>query len=85
MQWWQQKPGWQNIIFRPFFPKAAPDAGAEILTIRGKAASFWNRQGESITWRITVPAGCTGTVYLPGQTEPVQVSGGSHLFTWQEA
>ncbi len=80
----EQNPGWQNIIFRPYFPHEAPDAGAEILTIHGKAASFWERQDGMMTWRVTVPAGCTGTVYLPDQAEPVQVQSGSHQFSWQE-
>lgn len=80
----EQKPGWQNIIFRPYFPHEAPDAGAEILTIHGKAASFWERQDGTMTWQVTVPAGCTGTVYLPDQAEPVQVQSGTHVFTWQE-
>lgn len=80
----EQKPGWQNIVFRPCFPCQAPDAGAEIRTVRGKAASFWTRNAGTITWQITVPAGCTGTVYLPGQEAPVQVHSGSHQFVWQE-
>ena len=80
----EAQPGWQNIVFKPSFPKEAPDAGAEIQTIRGKVASRWVRKDGQITWNITVPAGSTGTVYLPHQAEPVQVEGGSHCFTWQE-
>ena len=78
------KPGWQNIVFRPSFPREAPDAGAEIQTVRGRAASFWRREEGGIVWEITVPAGCTGTVYLPGREAPLQVQGGSHRFAWQE-
>ena len=79
----EEHPGWQNIIFRPSFPQNAPDAGAEIETIRGKVGSRWVRQNGQIDWQITIPAGCTGTVELPGQP-PRQVGSGQHRFIWPE-
>ena len=79
----EEQPGWQNILFRPAVPKDAPDAGAELHTIRGTVASRWTQKDGCIHWEVTVPAGCTGTVYLPGKAEPVTVDGGVHRFAWQ--
>jgi len=78
----ESAPGWQNIIFRPSFPAEAPDAGAELHTVRGTIGSHWVRKDGHITWEITIPAGCTGTVYLPGKEFPVIVSSGKHSYTW---
>lgn len=75
-------PGWRNIIFRPSFPKEAPDAGAELHTVRGTVSSRWARRDGEIHWEITVPAGCTGMVYLPGKEFPLVVSSGKHEYTW---
>lgn len=79
-----KQPGWKNIIFRPSFPKEAPDAGAEISTVRGKISSRWTRADGEIRWEIAVPFGSTGTVYLPGKSAPVCVEGGVHRFLWKE-
>ena len=78
----EANPGWQNILFRPSFPAAAPDAGATLHTIRGMVASRWVRHDGRIDWEITVPAGCTGTVFLPGREQPEQVGSGVHRFSW---
>jgi len=79
----EAQPGWQNVIFRPAIPRNAADAAAEMHTIRGTVASRWTQQCGRVTWEITVPAGCSGTVYLPGAAQPLQVKGGVHHFTWQ--
>lgn len=78
----EEKPGWQNILFRPSFPVHAPDAGAELETVRGIVASRWVRRNGRIDWEITVPAGCTGTVFLPGRERPETVGAGVHRFGW---
>lgn len=80
----EKNPGWRNIIFRPCIPKEAPDVCAELQTVRGRVASCWQRKDGRILWEITVPAGCTGTVHLPEQKEPVRVTGGVHRFEWPE-
>ena len=77
----ETRPGWQNILFRPSFPSNAPDASACLHTIRGPVESSWKREGDHIHWHVTVPAGCTGTVYLPGRETPLQVPSGTHRFT----
>ncbi len=81
----EEKPGWQNIIFRPCIPAKAPDAGAELQTIRGPVSSRWARKTGRVEWEISVPAGCTGTVHLPGQEQPLLVDSGVHRFIWPEA
>ena len=75
-------PGWRSIIFRPSFPADAPDAGAQLQTVRGTVSSRWERKDGRIHWEIAVPAGCTAAVYLPGKDEPLTVGSGKHCFDW---
>ncbi len=77
----EEQPGWRNIIFQPVLPADAPDAYASLMTIHGKVSCKWQRQENGITMDVMVPAGCTGTVYLPGQTVPVSVGAGQHHFS----
>jgi alpha-L-rhamnosidase len=77
-------PGWRNIVFKPCIPKEAPDAYAELQTVRGRVASRWQKKDGSIEWEITVPSGCTGTVWLPKQDKPAKVGSGVHRFEWAE-
>lgn len=78
----EEKPGWQNILFRPVIPGDAPDASAELQTIRGTVASRWTQQDGRVEWEVTVPAGATGTVYVPGREQPETVGAGVHRFCW---
>lgn len=78
----EQQPGWQHIVFKPCIPRNAPDAGAEVETVRGKVASCWRRTENRVEWDITIPARCTGTVWLPNEDQPVQVGSGVHHFDW---
>ena len=75
-------PGWRNIIFRPSIPANAPDASAQLRTVRGVVGSRWTRRAGRVHWEIAVPAGCTATVYLPGRDAPLAVSSGKHCFDW---
>lgn len=80
----ETNPGFGNIIFRPVFPKKAPDAGAQIATVRGKVSSRWIRKDNRIHLKITVPPGSTAAVYLPKALSPKTVQSGEHEFSWQE-
>jgi len=78
----ENAPGWRNIIFRPAFPAGAPDAGATLQTVRGTVSSRWTQKDGHVHWEITVPAGCTAAVYLPGKDVPLAVGSGRHCFDW---
>lgn len=51
-------------------------------TVRGVVSSRWERREGQIVWEIVIPAGCTGTVYLPGKESSVTVESGTHTYSW---
>lgn len=77
----EKKPGWKNIIFKPHVPQNAEQAKAVVKTVRGTVSSSWERNGCTVIYKVTVPACCTGTVWLPGKDKPVHVKSGCHTWT----
>ena len=78
----ENRPGFKNIIFRPAFPKEAPGAAAQIETASGKVESRWMRKDGGIDWQITIPAGASGDIYIPGHDTPVHAQSGIHHFSF---
>lgn len=83
----EKKPGYANVILKPVIPAEAESAGAEIQTVRGKVSSRWHKEEGEIVWEISVPSGCTASVYLPGEQNwnepkqtPVVVGAGDHTY-----
>lgn len=77
----EKSPGWKNIIFKPHMPEKAERIKAHVKTIRGTVSSGWERMGEKCIYKIFVPAGSTGTVWLPGRDKPLRVKSGCHTWT----
>ncbi len=77
----EKSPGWKNIIFKPHMPEKAERIKANVKTIRGTVSSGWERMGEKLIYKIFVPAGSTGTVWLPGRDKPLHVKSGCHTWT----
>ena len=73
----ESKPGFANVIFKPYLPEALPWVRAELETSRGTIVSEWEHDGAAATLRVTVPANSTGTVYIPGSDpEAITEDGG---------
>lgn len=77
----EKSPGWKNIIFKPFMPEKEVRLKASVKTIRGTVTSGWEKNGGRLIYKIFVPAGCTGTVWLPGRDKPLKVKSGCHTWT----
>ncbi len=58
--------GWQTFQVRPWLLGDLGHASHAIDTIRGRAASRWSRSGDQLELDVTVPAGATATVSVPG-------------------
>ena len=54
-------------------------AAMVLCSKRSRITSAWEREGEKITHRFTVPAGTRALIRLPGQEEK-EVGGGSYEF-----
>lgn len=77
----EKNPGWKNIIFKPHVPEKAVRIKAGVKTVRGNVTSSWEKNDGKLIFRICVPSGCTGTVWLPGREKPVHVKSGCHIWT----
>ena len=61
----ENKPGFENVILRPIVPFNAQNAGASLETVRGKIESFWEKNGNVLTWKISVPLSSSAVCYIP--------------------
>lgn len=79
----EDKPGFSNIVFRPHFLDSLQWAKASYGSVKGDVAASWTRNGENVTYTVTVPDNCTGKIVIDGQTS-VAVASGTHLYTFQD-
>lgn len=71
------QPGYKHIILRPYMLGDLTHAEAEVLTVRGKAASSWRIAEGELRIKATIPAGSTATVWVPGENaDQIRESGG---------
>ena len=57
--------GFKKIWMEPVFPEKLGYVKASYESPYGTIASFWKREGDKLTWHITVPSNATATVKLP--------------------
>lgn len=72
--------GENHFIIAPLPGGPLTHAGASYRSPYGKVESRWEREGEKITYTVTVPANCTAEVQLPGR-EPETVAAGTRTYT----
>jgi alpha-L-rhamnosidase len=72
-------PGYSHVVIAPE-PGELEWARAVYRSVRGPIASAWRRSGETVELDVSIPAGVTATVHVPGAS-PVEVGPGSHRFT----
>ncbi len=73
-------PGFRHIRITPHFVKELDWAKGEYHSVRGRIASEWKREGDTITLTVTIPADCSADIVVGDQTETV--SAGTHTFTY---
>lgn len=83
------QPGFKNIIIRPSFVEDLQWARGEYESVYGPVVSGWERDGEQVTLSLEVPVNSTATVKIPrgyqlspGNDQDVNISSGSHSFTF---
>lgn len=57
--------GFKKIWMEPVFPEKLSHVNASYNSPYGKIESNWQRNGDKLTWHITIPANTTATVKLP--------------------
>ena len=64
--------GYRHLIFAPAAVKEFQNMAGSMLTPQGRAAMHYEREGEYITFRITVPKDCTAILRWNGNEHPLQ-------------
>jgi len=59
--------GFKKIWLEPVFPEKLDHVKASYDSPYGTIASHWQRTGDQLTWKITIPANTTATVKLPSR------------------
>ena len=72
----EKSPGFRHILFQPHFVKGLDWVKAEYHSIKGLICSEWERSGNEILLKVTVPANTTATVKAEGQN--VELTAGEH-------
>ena len=58
-------PGFQNVIIKPAFVNGISRVNASFNSVGGLVASSWSLTNNQAALNVTVPAGATGSIYLP--------------------
>lgn len=72
----EKSPGFRHILFQPHFVKGLDWVKAEYHSIKGLICSEWERSGNEILLKVSVPANTTATVKAEGQN--VELTAGEH-------
>jgi len=56
-------PGFSHIIIRPYFAKKLDWVKGEYHSVNGLVRSEWERKGDKVILRVSIPANTTATVY----------------------
>jgi alpha-L-rhamnosidase len=72
--------GFKKILMEPAFPEKLSFVNAAYDSPYGKIVSSWKRDGDNLSWEITVPTNTTATVILPKRfgIKPEQNGDGIH-------
>jgi alpha-L-rhamnosidase len=61
----EQSAGFKNVILKPNFVAGLDQFEAKHIGPYGEIVSAWKRNAEVVTYKVTVPANSTATIYLP--------------------
>ncbi len=57
----------KKILMEPVFPEKLTHVNASYISPYGQIESKWKRNGDKLTWDITIPANTTATIKLPSK------------------
>lgn len=75
-----EEPGYKHMIVRPHPVGDLTFASYSTETSYGTAAVRWDRSGNELSLKVTVPEGCHASVWLPGSSEPVEAGPGTATY-----
>ena len=66
--------GFKKIILKPIFPKGLNFVKTSHNSPYGMIKSEWNRVGETLKWKVSIPANTTADIVLPESVE-IEING----------
>lgn len=75
-------PGFQHIVIAPHFVEGLNNASASYKSVRGEIRASWTKRGSKVVVELSIPCNTTATLMPNGSTERINVSAGSHTFTF---
>ena len=76
-----EEPGFRHILVRPYLAAKVGDVRYQTESPYGKVGAEVHHDSTSVRVKVTVPAGCHATVFVPGETAPHEVAQGTWTFT----
>ncbi len=74
-----KSPGFQHFVIKPAVVGDLTSARAKYRSIHGDIVSDWRIEGGTFKLSVTVPAGTTASVFVPGKPA-IEVASGTHFF-----
>ncbi|GHV50858.1 alpha-rhamnosidase [Bacteroidia bacterium] len=74
-----KKPGYQSFIIKPIIVPEVTFAEAAVESLYGSIESRWERNGNNVTLKVTVPPNSEATVYVPATGTKNLAEGGLSL------
>jgi alpha-L-rhamnosidase len=72
------KPGFKNIIMHPEPVGDLTWVNSSFQSLYGQITSNWKKENGLFTWKVTIPANTTATLYIPTK-DPGSVKEGDNL------
>ncbi|MEN8157932.1 MAG: family 78 glycoside hydrolase catalytic domain [Bacteroidota bacterium] len=76
----ENNPGFKYFTLKPYFAEGLNDFSVSHHGPYGEIVSAWEREGEELHYRVTIPPNSSATLYLPGG-EVHELKAGSYKFT----
>ncbi|MBR3372475.1 MAG: glycosyl hydrolase family 18, partial [Bacteroidaceae bacterium] len=73
-----REPGFRRIYLNPVPDRRLGHLRARYQSAAGPIRSAWHYKGDTWHWDITIPAGATATVTLPGDTISTRYTSGTY-------
>ncbi len=61
----ENNPGYKHFVIKPILTDSLSFAKATYQSLYGEIESHWKKEGEGLTFKVTIPANTTADVYVP--------------------
>lgn len=77
------KPGFEEVVVRPYMIEDLQYARASVDTMRGQVTSAWERQAGKVILHVSIPVNATGRIYVPKVSAAPLIEESSQV-VWRE-